>query len=95
MKIHWTDSAIAHLVAAYDHIAKDSPRYAQGMIDRLTSRSKQIAAYPESGRKVPEYESASIREVIEHPYRIIYRVEKNRIDVLAVVHTARLLPPSV
>jgi len=39
-----------------------------------------------SGRKVPEYESDGIREVIEKPYRIIYRIKPDQIDVLAVVH---------
>jgi len=45
-----------------------------------------------SGRKVPEYESDEIREVIEKPYRIIYRIKPDQIDVLAVVHGAQLLP---
>jgi plasmid stabilization system protein ParE len=44
-----------------------------------------------SGRVVPEYDSPRIREVIESSYRIIYFVGDERIDVLAVVHTARRL----
>jgi plasmid stabilization system protein ParE len=42
---------------------------------------------------VPEYDDERIREVIEAPYRIIYRVGENRIDVLAVVHSAQPIPP--
>ena len=42
---------------------------------------------------VPEYEAPDIRELIERPYRIIYRVMPDQIDVLAVIHGARLLPP--
>jgi plasmid stabilization system protein ParE len=44
---------------------------------------------------VPEYEVPDIREVIERPYRIIYRIKADQIDVLAVVHSAQLLPPEL
>ena len=62
------------------------------MIDRLTKRSEQIVAFPRSGRMVPEYEAPDIREIIERPYRIIYRIKADQIDILAVVHGAQLLP---
>jgi plasmid stabilization system protein ParE len=65
------------------------------MIDRLTKRSEQIAVFPRSGRMVPEYEAPDIREVIERPYRIIYRIKTDQIDILAVVHSAQLLPPEL
>ncbi len=61
------------------------------MVDKLTRRSEQIANFPMSGREVPEYEAKDIREVIEKPYRIIYRVNPDQIDILAVVHAARQL----
>lgn len=64
------------------------------MVDRITSRSKQIGLFPESAQIVPEYERPNIREVIEGPYRVIYRTESNRVVVLAVIHGSRLLPPT-
>ena len=95
MRVYWTHTAIAHLLAIYEHIAQDAPLYARRMIDRLTKRSEQIAAFPQSGRMVPEYEAPDIREVIERPDRIIYRVRADQIDILAVVHGAQLLPPEL
>lgn len=89
MKVHWTDTAQGHLDGIYAYIARDSSTYAQRMVDRLTRRSQQIAAFPLSGRKVPEYEMDQIREVIEGPYRIIYHIRPDQIDVLAVIHGAR------
>ncbi len=56
MKVHWTDTAERHLDALYAYIAQDSPEYAKRMVDRLTRRSQQIAAFPFSGRRVPEYD---------------------------------------
>jgi Txe/YoeB family toxin of Txe-Axe toxin-antitoxin module len=57
------------------------PMYARRMVDRITQRSQQISTQPFSGRKVPEYESEDIRELIEKPYRIIYRLKQDQIDV--------------
>jgi plasmid stabilization system protein ParE len=88
MKVHWTNTAEGHLEAIHAHIAQDSPEYAKRMVDRLTRRSQQIAEFPFSGRKVPEYDVDQIREVIEGSFRIIYYIKSDQIDVLAVIHGA-------
>lgn len=92
MTVSWTDTAISHLIAIFDYIARDSPFYAQRMIDRITRKSRQISEFPRSGRVVPEYIQDDLREVIEKPYRIIYRIHPDRIDIVAVVHGAQILP---
>ncbi|MBI2907771.1 MAG: type II toxin-antitoxin system RelE/ParE family toxin [Chloroflexi bacterium] len=89
MKVHWTDTAKGHLGAIHSYIAQDSPEYAKHVVDRLTRRSQQIAEFPFSGRRVPEHDVDSIREVIEGPYRVIYMIGGDRIDILAVIHGAR------
>ena len=86
MRVHWTDTAQAHLDAIHTYIAQDSAEYAKRMIDRLTRRSQQIADFPLSGRRVPEYDMDQVREVIEAPYRIIYHIKPDQIDILAVIH---------
>ncbi|HSB79117.1 MAG TPA: type II toxin-antitoxin system RelE/ParE family toxin [Candidatus Methylomirabilis sp.] len=91
--MRWTDTANAHLLAIYEYIARDSTAYARRMVDRITRRSEQLAEFPLSGPIVPEYESQEIRELLERPFRIIYRVKTDQIDVLAVVHGAQMLPP--
>jgi addiction module RelE/StbE family toxin len=91
MRVHWTDNALKHLLDIYEYISHNSALYAERMVDRLTKRSEQIAGFPMSGRNVPEYPGEDIRELIEKPYRIIYRIKPDQIDVLAVVHGARLL----
>lgn len=95
MKVHWTNKALEHLLAIYEYIAQTSPTYADRTVDRLTRRSEQIGSFPESGRRVPEYDRSDVREVIEKPYRLIYRIKKEQIDVLAVFHGAQQLPPTL
>jgi len=89
MNVHWTDTAQAHLDGIYQYIAQNSPEYAKRMVDRLTRRSQQIGTFPQSGHLVPEYQIEQIREVIEAPYRIIYYIKPEQIDVLAVIHAAQ------
>jgi toxin ParE1/3/4 len=95
MRVHWTRNAVGHLVSIYEYIAGNSPVYAQEMVDRITRRSEQIADHPLSGRRVTEYNADDIRELIEKRYRIIYRVRADRIDVIAVIHGAQLLPEEI
>jgi len=95
MKVFWTKNAIKHLAGIYEYIAANSPAYAKRIVDKITRRSVQIADLPYSGRKVPEYEANDIRELIEYPYRIIYRIKVGRIDILAVIHGARQLPDDI
>ena len=92
MKVRWTHTAIGHLASIYEYIARDSSRYALRMVDRITSRSRQIARFPRFGQMVPEYQDPDIREVMEGPYRVIYEVTAREIHVLAVIHGAQLLP---
>jgi plasmid stabilization system protein ParE len=92
MKTHWTDNAIEHLRGIHNYIAQNSEEYAKRVVDRLTRRSEQISVFPMSGRQVPEIEIEQIREIIEGPYRIIYYIKPDQIDILAVIHGAEDFP---
>lgn len=91
MRVHWTRAALDHLTCIHDYIARDSPVYARLWVNKLTRRSQQIATFPKSERKVPEYQKEDLREVIEKPYRIIYRIKTDQIDIVSVVHGAQKL----
>jgi len=41
---------------------------------------------------VPEYQKEDLHEHIFQNYRIIYRIKPEVIEIVAVVHSARLLP---
>jgi plasmid stabilization system protein ParE len=89
VKVVWTDTAKGNLRTIHKYIGQNSPAYADRMIDRLTNRSKQIGAFPMSGRLVPEFDVGQIREVFEGPYRIIYYIRPDLIEVIGVVHMSR------
>jgi toxin ParE1/3/4 len=93
MRVVWTANAKRQLAEIHQYIAANSPQYAKAMIDRITARSVQLATFPMSGAVMVEYADPKIRELIEGTYRIIYRVRPESVEVLAVVHGARNLPP--
>jgi toxin ParE1/3/4 len=47
---------------------------------------------PRSGRVVPELGNESIREVIHGNYRIVYRLQREVVEIATVFHGARLFP---
>ena len=78
-------------------IAQDSPAAAVRMIRRIRAGVRLLAQHPEQGRVVPEYGDPAIRELIVAPYRVVYRysADRNVVQVVAVYHSAQLLPASL
>jgi len=88
VKVEWTETAVAHLVAIHEHIARTSPVYAQLMVRRIWDRAGRLTPFPNAGRLVPEV-GTDVREVLEPPYRVIYHVGADQIEVLAIIHSRR------
>lgn len=95
MKVHWSARAVARLDAIHTYVAQDNPGAALRIVQHIARRAGQIAAFPNSGRSVPDYARDDVRELIEGEYRIVYRVGADRIDVLTVKHCAQRLPPEL
>lgn len=92
-KIRWTDQAIADLAAIRTFIEQDSPHYASVVVARLIRSVDRLKDFPQSGRVVPEFERKAVREVVERPYRIVYRlVSEHEIHILTVHHGAKRMP---
>jgi toxin ParE1/3/4 len=89
MKVVWTELAKQQLQGIYDYIEPQSEFYARRMVDKLVLRADGLGDFPEMGSKVPEYEDPNIRQLIVSPYRVIYVVQRNRIDIIGVIHTSR------
>src|SRR5437016_6283535 len=87
--IAWSLTAQDDLLDIGIYIARDSPVYAVRMIDRLVEAVEQLGLFPLSGRVVPEFERADLRELIVSSYRIVYLVQADNVTILRVVHGAR------
>jgi len=95
VRIVWSPLAIKRAYEAAAYIAGDKPDAALRWLDGLFSVTDRLEAFPESGRVVPEIGLPEYREVVyRHSYRVIYRVEKNRVAILTVRNFAQLLDRS-
>ena len=94
MQIVWTQPALTDVLEAQAYVAADSLRYGQLVAERIFEAVEQLEAFPLSGRVVPELRSATVRELIAAPYRIVYRVRAEVLEIIAVVHSARQFPVS-
>jgi len=72
-----------------DYISRDLEYYATRFVERIVEAIENLERFPEMGRSVPEAEKKNIRELLLSNYRIMYRVETERILILAVIHGAR------
>ncbi len=88
----WSPLAIDRTTEIAEYIAQDNPSAALIWIETLFDKVQLLKSSPKSGRVVPETHREYIRELIYGNYRIIYRVEKNRISVLTVRHGKQILP---
>ena len=85
-RLRWTEQAVEQLAAIAEFISISSPVYAEQVVQRVTQRFDQACRFPESGRAVPEFDRADVRELIEPPYRLVYRIREHTIEVVAVLH---------
>lgn len=88
-----TESALADLQSLLDwYSLQGEPAVGSRLARLLLWRIEQLERFPLSGRKVPEFDQEGLRELIEPPYRVVYRVVGSSIQVLRIWRSERLLP---
>ena len=95
-KVLITERANQDLANIVRYVARDRRTAAERLGYSLIDAVKLLADFPAMGRVVPERNSPNIREIIQGPYRIIYRVDEDRktVEVLRFWHAARGNPQS-
>jgi toxin ParE1/3/4 len=88
-KVIWTEAATRHLETIYAYLEVNSAFYATNTVNRLVLSADALGDFPELGQKVIESQDPTLRQRIEKPYRIIYRILDTRVEILAVIHGAR------
>lgn len=88
-EVAWSLVALSDLDAAAELIARDSPHYAASFVKDVRDASRSLATLAERGRVVPEFRNPSIRELFIHSYRLIYRIQEDRVLIAALIHGHR------
>ena len=93
VEVEWSLQASRDLESIVEFIAKDSHQYARLFVADIFHALDRIAAFPHSGRIVPEAGNPAIREVIMGSYRLMFRVGEKKVGLITIHHGARLLNP--
>ena len=91
MKIVWTKESLNRLIEIEDFIAEDNPNKAIEFINFLIEKTEIIVDNPKIGRVVPEFSNPVLRELIIKNYKIVYRINKSKIEILTVFESHRLI----
>jgi plasmid stabilization system protein ParE len=67
------------------------PEIGRQFVNSLLKKVRMLRDYPDSGRKVPEFNKEHIREIIHPPFRVIYLRDALTINLVRVWRSERLL----
>ncbi len=90
-EIVWSEPALSDLDAIADYIAIENPAAAAELVKRIFDHVVQLADHPESGSRPQELKRSRYRQVIEPPCRVFYRFDGERVFILHVMRSERLL----
>jgi toxin ParE1/3/4 len=90
----WSPGAISDLHEIVRFIARDSQSRAEAFGYRLMTEVDKLRQFPELGRRVPEFQSATHRQIVLRAYRIIYRIDhyQRTVEIARVWHAGRGTP---
>jgi len=91
VKVVWTQEALDRLSDIEDFISQDSPQRAAKFVNYLIQRGEGVSKNHRIGRIVPEISNPNIREVIAKKYRIVYKIQENKIEILTAFEGHKLL----
>ena len=91
-KVVWTNVAENDLKEIIDFISIDSPQNALKILQSIKQKASNLYTLPERGRIVPELQGQGIsqyRQLIIPPWRLMYRIDQQKIYVLSVIDSRR------
>ena len=95
INIIWSEKSIDDLESIATYIEKDSIYYAKSVVSTIFSKVDILLDFPLLGRVVPEYQDENIRELFVYSYRLIYKINKNNISIVTIIHGKRILKSSL
>ncbi|MDX8404984.1 MAG: type II toxin-antitoxin system RelE/ParE family toxin [Mariprofundus sp.] len=92
LPVEFSPSALSDLRDLLDYYEEqDAAGTGKRMAKKLIATTQTLPDYPHMGRVVPEFDTPSLRELIRPPYRIVYRLKEERISIIRIWRSERLL----
>lgn len=91
MKVVWTRLSIADIGHVRDYISEDNPSAADVLTNKIRRAAAGLAAYPKMGR-TGRVKGTRELVILGTPYIVPYRIQRDRLEILAVIHGSRRWP---
>jgi plasmid stabilization system protein ParE len=88
-KVSWSPEAVKDVQSIVEFLANSSPYFAKTVSAKLFSTARSLGSFPNAGKVIPGIDDATVREIVVYNYRLVYRVEKYQILIVALVHGKR------
>lgn len=93
-EVIWTKSAYSDLEFILEYIKNDSLNIAKKIFFEIKKECDSLYYFPKRKRVVPELQQIGIlkyREIIHKRWRIIFKIDTNKVYILLVVDSSRNL----
>ncbi len=67
------------------------PEVGERLVNEVFQRIQSLTDHPDMGRVVPEFNQPILRELIHPPFRIVYRHDLQKVRIVRVWRSERLL----
>lgn len=92
IKISFALSAVSDLEDVLEFYSEQKiPHVGERLIEKIFNDIELLSEQPGMGRIVPEFDLEYLRELIRPPFRIVYRKETERIRIVRIWRSERLL----
>ncbi len=92
MKVELTESAFTDLKNIIQYYQdQGAPEQGRRWTGEILKKSERLSLHPDSGRIVPEFGLPFLRELIAPPFRVVYRRDPNKIWIIRIWRSERLL----
>ncbi len=91
-QVFWTKSAVSDLERIVEYIAQSSSLTAKSIFAKLKKQIETLNYSPQRGRHIPELIEQGIllyRELVISPWRVMYRIHKRTVYILAIIDSRR------
>jgi plasmid stabilization system protein ParE len=92
MPVRWSTDAEFDVTDILTYLLEESPTAARATAARLWKGTAALHDFPRRGRIVPELQRLGIeewRELVIAPYRVIYTIEPDGVEIDAVIDSRR------
>ena len=90
-RLIWTPKAQDDLRHIAEYIERDSLFYAKTVVKKVYYEAEKLRNLSYKGRIIPEFEQETMREIFVYNFRVLYQIELETINILAVIHGKQLL----